>query len=143
MNGTSIRSSTTNNFRPTFTIHDLRLRLSIAYRVTTLYTTLVSRLRNGTSNVPRKTILYETRFYETYEYLRVMLWPTRTRLHLVRAQDPAGFFYGSHSATIGGFNSLSQLQSSREWIMQRLDWTDDAMFRVYYDSRVTACEDSK
>ena len=64
-------------------------------------------------------------------------------LHLVGAQAPAGFYYGSHSARIGGFNCLLQLQFSREWIMQRLDWTDDAMFRVYYDSRITACEDSK
>ena len=64
-------------------------------------------------------------------------------LHLVGAQAPAGFYYGLHSARIGGFNSPLQLQFSREWIMQRLDWTDDTMFRVYYNSRITACEDSK
>ena len=75
----SPRSSTSNDFRPAFTIHDLRIRLSIASELPR-YTTLVSRPRNCTSNVPRKTILYETQFYETYKDLRITPWPRRIRL---------------------------------------------------------------
>lgn len=50
---------------------------------------------------------------------------------------PPDCYYSSHSPRIGGFNELLCLQFSRMWIMQRLDWTAENMFSVYYDSRIS------
>ena len=57
-------------------------------------------------------------------------------LALIDEKDPAGCYYASHSARIGGFNELLVLKFSREWIMNRLDWKSPNMFSVYFDSRI-------
>lgn len=57
-------------------------------------------------------------------------------------QAPEGYYYGSHSMRIGSFNELVQLQFSREWLLHRLDWSSEAMFRVYSDSRISKTKDS-
>lgn len=56
----------------------------------------------------------------------------------VNIQAPDDCYFGSHSARIGGFNELLSLGFSRLWIMQRLDWTSEQMFSVYFDSRISA-----
>lgn len=64
-------------------------------------------------------------------------------LTLVGASPPAGFYYGSHSPRIGGFNALTLLQFGPTWIMHRLDWASDAMFSTYFDSRILLTPDSE
>lgn len=59
-----------------------------------------------------------------------------TALSAVNASPPAGYYYGSHSLRIGGFDELVNLQFTKPWLMQRLDWSSEAMFQVYYDSRI-------
>lgn len=54
-----------------------------------------------------------------------------------------GFFYGSHSPRIGGFNELVKLGFSRAWLMHRLDWASETMFQVYFDSRIVTTPDSE
>ena len=56
-------------------------------------------------------------------------------LALVRTTAPDGFYYGSQSPRIGGFNELLNLQYTREWVMTRMDWGSE-MFMVYFDSRI-------
>lgn len=58
----------------------------------------------------------------------------------IRAEE--GFHYASHSLRIGAFNELLNLQFSRAWILQRLDWGSEAMFQVYFDSRMATTADS-
>lgn len=60
----------------------------------------------------------------------------RRSLVLIGASAPAGCYYGSHSCRIGGFNELFLLGFSREWILRRLDWGSELMFRVYMDSSI-------
>lgn len=57
-------------------------------------------------------------------------------LKVVNASPPAGFYYGSHSLRIGGFNELVNLQFTKAWLMQRLDWASEVMFQVYFNSRI-------
>lgn len=57
-------------------------------------------------------------------------------LALVEATALPGFYFGSHSPRIGGFNELLNLQFTQIWVMQRLDWTSDTRFQVYHDSRI-------
>lgn len=63
-------------------------------------------------------------------------------LDLVGVAPPPGFYFGSHSPRIGGFNELVHLQFTKVWLMHRLDWSSEAMFSVYFDSRILFTADS-
>lgn len=54
-------------------------------------------------------------------------------LALISATAPPGFYFGSHNPRIGGFNELLNLQFTKMWIMQRMDWASESMFQVYFD----------
>ena len=71
--------------------------------------------------------------------LRVALDQVLQHLEL---SAPDGFYYGTHSARIGGFNELSLLQFSKVFLMHRLDWSTESMFRTYYDGLITRSPDS-
>lgn len=55
---------------------------------------------------------------------------------------PPNCYFGSHSPSIGGFNELLCLGFPRLWVMQRLDWTSEQMFSVYFDSRISSSVDA-
>lgn len=56
---------------------------------------------------------------------------------------PSGYYYASHSARIGAFNELAGLGFSKVWLLHRMDWTSEAMFKVYFDSRIERTLDSE
>lgn len=64
-------------------------------------------------------------------------------LILTSTQPPEGCIYSAHSLRIGGYNELSVLQFSKEFMMRRLDWESEAMLRVYHDSRIIATDHSR
>lgn len=53
----------------------------------------------------------------------------------------ADFYYASHSPHIGGLNELVDIQYSWPWIIHRIDWRSDAMFSMYFDSRILLNDD--
>lgn len=63
-------------------------------------------------------------------------------LQCIGAVAPYNCYYGFHGRRIGGFNELLGLQLTREWIMQRMDWSAENMFSVYFDSHITVSADS-
>lgn len=56
---------------------------------------------------------------------------------------PPGCNYSSHSCRIGSFNELFVFGFAKEWIMSRLDWSSEGMFRVYLDTRAILSPDSE
>ena len=66
----------------------------------------------------------------------------RRVLLLTGELSPQGVFNGAHSARIASFNERFVLGFSREWIMRRLDWTSDQIFRVYLDARIAVIDHS-
>lgn len=51
---------------------------------------------------------------------------------------PTGYQYSSHSPRIGALNELVNLKFSLVWLIHRLNWSTEAMFQVYYYSRIVS-----
>lgn len=64
-------------------------------------------------------------------------------LALLHVAPLANYHYSAETLRIDGYNKLLVLGFSKEWIMKRLDWTTEAILRVYYDSRIMGTDDSR
>lgn len=65
----------------------------------------------------------------------------KTVLPAISIYAPSGYFYGLNSAQIGGFNELFVFGFSSVWLIQRLNWTSEGMFKMYFDSRMLLTPD--
>lgn len=59
-------------------------------------------------------------------------------LRSAEVMEPKGYLYGSNSPRIRAFNELVILKFLRAWPMNRLDWSMEGLFQVYYESQIVS-----